>query len=154
MMNACHERRALARTCEVREKKPVVGEWLEALADHDQPVARERSAECGVGRPLRAARQRHGAPVRGADLPAVQRAAIDFIREIQRIDDRSDAGHRHRRQCNDRDLRGARSAGFSAGPRVGSSACANAALSAAAGVFASTAAGSGTNRSRHARAAT
>ncbi len=91
VMNAGDERRTLADAREAREKQAVIGELLEPLADDDQPVARDRVAESGIGRPMRAARERHGAAVPRADLHAVQRAAVDFIGEIEGVHNRPDA---------------------------------------------------------------
>ncbi len=92
---------------QAREKQPVVGELLKPFADDDQPVARNRVAERGVGGPVRAAGERHRAAVPRTHLHAIQRAAVDFIGEIERVDNRPDARHRHGRQRDDGDLRGA-----------------------------------------------
>ncbi len=85
-VRAAHSREAL-------QKQPIVGELLIALADHDQPVATDGVAERGVGGELSAARERQGAPVPRADLPLVERVAVDFIREAQAVEDHPDAAH-------------------------------------------------------------
>jgi len=52
-MDRRDERRALPDARKAREKQPIVGKLLKAFGDDDQPVARDRVAECGVRGPLR-----------------------------------------------------------------------------------------------------
>ncbi len=117
-MDRRDERRALPDARKAREKQPIVGKLLKAFGDDDQPVARDRVAECSVRGPLRAARERHRAAVPRADLHAIQRAAVDFVGEIERVDNRPDARHRHGRQCDDCNLRGACGTGRAGHQRI------------------------------------
>ncbi|MDR9288224.1 hypothetical protein FEP05_05476 [Burkholderia multivorans] len=105
VVNPAHERRALPDPRQTREKQPVIGKLLKALRNHDQPVARNRIVERRIGMPLRTAGKRHRPPVPRTHLPPVQQPPVDLVRQMQRIDDRTHARHRHGRQCNDRHLR-------------------------------------------------